>query len=107
MAAALGIPTYGIRVCAQCRDNGEELCKTVQELMIISLVTALGTVLLPRASYYVETKQTRQYIHVLEKAFQFVIASALPLTLFFMLEAKDTLGFLAGEEFTDISGICF
>lgn len=25
MAAMLGIPTYGIRVCAQCRDDKERL----------------------------------------------------------------------------------
>lgn len=71
--------------------------------LLVSLVTALGTVLLPRASYYVETKQTQQYLHVLEKAFQFVIVSAVPLTLFFMLGSRDTIGFLAGEEFLPAS----
>ncbi len=36
--AQLGIPSYGIRVCAQNRDNKEELSRIVQELTIISLV---------------------------------------------------------------------
>ncbi len=31
----LGIPNYGIRECAKCRDDKEKLSKTVQELMII------------------------------------------------------------------------
>ena len=30
--ASLGIPTYGIRVCAGVRDDREKLSKTVQEI---------------------------------------------------------------------------
>lgn len=36
--AQLGIPTYGIRVCAKVRDNRNELTKIVQELLIINIV---------------------------------------------------------------------
>lgn len=36
MFAQLGIPTYGIRVCAQCRNDKEKLNRTVQELLIIN-----------------------------------------------------------------------
>ena len=36
MFASLGIPTYGIRVCAQVRDDREKLSRTVQELLIIN-----------------------------------------------------------------------
>ena len=39
--AQLGIPTYGIRVCAGIRDNKEELTRTVHELLFISLITTL------------------------------------------------------------------
>lgn len=39
MFAQLGIPTYGVRVCAQCRDNKERLTQTVQELLIINLIS--------------------------------------------------------------------
>lgn len=38
MFAQLGIPTYGIRVCAEVRDNREELTRTAQELLIINLI---------------------------------------------------------------------
>ena len=37
MFAQLGIPTYGIRACAQVRDDKEKLSRTVQELLIINL----------------------------------------------------------------------
>lgn len=39
LVASLGIPTYGIRACAEVRDDKEELNKTAQELLIISIVT--------------------------------------------------------------------
>lgn len=39
MFSQLGIPSYGIRECAKCRDNKEKLTKTVQELLIINSVS--------------------------------------------------------------------
>lgn len=39
MFAQLGIPSYGIRECARCRDDKEKLTKTVQELLIINSVS--------------------------------------------------------------------
>ena len=41
MISALGIPTYGIRACAQVRDDKEKLSKTAQELMIINVLMCL------------------------------------------------------------------
>lgn len=38
MVAQLGIPTYGIRACAKCRDNKDELTQTVQELLLINAI---------------------------------------------------------------------
>ena len=39
MFAQLGIPTYGIRVCAKVRDDKEKLSRTVQEILIINMIT--------------------------------------------------------------------
>ena len=39
MIAQLGIPTYGIRVCAKVRDDKVELSRVVQELLIINMIT--------------------------------------------------------------------
>lgn len=41
MAASLGIPTYGIRVCAQIRDDQKELTRTVHEIFIINTVMTI------------------------------------------------------------------
>ena len=41
MVASLGIPTYGVRACAQVRDNKDELSKTAQEVLIINLIATV------------------------------------------------------------------
>lgn len=41
MFAQLGIPTYGIRACAKCRDNQDKLTQTVQELLLINIVAVV------------------------------------------------------------------
>lgn len=41
MFAQLGIPTYGIRVCAACRDNPQKFNKTVQELLLLNSITVI------------------------------------------------------------------
>lgn len=41
MIASLGIPTYGIRACAQVRDDREKLSKTVKEIYLINLVMTI------------------------------------------------------------------
>lgn len=41
MVASLGIPTYGIKACAKVRDDKDALSKTVQEILIINLVSTV------------------------------------------------------------------
>lgn len=41
MIATLGIPTYGVKACAQNRDNKEKLSKTVIELLIIESIAMI------------------------------------------------------------------
>ncbi len=67
--------------------------------VLISLVTALGTVLLPRVSYYVENGMMEEFRKVLRKSYEFVLALALPLTVFFILQARNTILIIAGGEF--------
>ena len=43
MFAQLGIPTYGIRICAKYRDDKDKLTKTVQEILVINTVSAIIT----------------------------------------------------------------
>lgn len=41
MFSQLGIPTYGIRACAACRNDEAKLRKTVKEILTLNVVTAL------------------------------------------------------------------
>lgn len=41
MVASLGIPTYGIRACAQVRDDRRKLSRTAHELLLINSITTL------------------------------------------------------------------
>ena len=41
MFAQLGIPTYGIRACAACRNDKAKLRKTVLEILTLNVITAL------------------------------------------------------------------
>lgn len=66
MFAELGIPTYGIRVCAQVRDNREELTRTTQELLIINLVmSAISYVALFLAIAFVPRLQNEKTLYII------------------------------------------
>lgn len=39
--ASLGIPTYGVKACAQYRDDKQKLSKIVKELLLISSITTI------------------------------------------------------------------
>ena len=43
MFAQLGIPTFGLRACAACRDDEAKLKRTVRGLITLNLVTAVVT----------------------------------------------------------------
>lgn len=64
--------------------------------VLLGVVTSLGTVLLPRASYYVEHHMMGEFYRVAKKAIQFVFFIATPLFLYFILFAKEGIFFLSG-----------
>lgn len=68
--------------------------------ILYSLVTSIGTVLLPRASYLIKSKQYDQFKNIIKKSVQFVVALAVPLTIFFVIESKDSILFLAGSNYS-------
>lgn len=67
--------------------------------ILVSIVTSLGTVLLPRASYYVEHGQMDAFRKITGKALNFVFAAALPLMLYFILFARQGIFLLSGESY--------
>ncbi|MGT2749847.1 flippase [Streptococcus orisasini] len=67
--------------------------------ILVSIVTSLGTVLLPRLSFYHEQERHAEFRTLVEKALSFVFVLAVPLTLFFILDAKESILFLSGNDF--------
>ncbi|MDG2939875.1 flippase [Bisgaard Taxon 10/6] len=67
--------------------------------ILFTLITSLGVVLLPRLSYYVENDMTEEFHSALKKSMNFIVVIAIPIVIFFMLFAKETILLLAGENY--------
>lgn len=67
--------------------------------ILVSVVTSLGTVLLPRASYYIEQGYAEEFRKISKKALNFVILLSFPLVIYFVLFAKEGIYFLSGSAY--------
>lgn len=67
--------------------------------VLVSLVASLGTVLLPRVSYYAENQRMDAFWSVCKKALNFVLILATPLAVYFIIFAKPSILLLSGNEF--------
>lgn len=67
--------------------------------ILVSIVTSLGVVLLPRASYYVEHSMMDEFYRITKKAINFVFLIATPMMIYFMLFAKEGVFFLSGDAY--------
>ena len=67
--------------------------------ILVSIITSLGTVLLPRASYYIEMGLEKELVRISKKTLSFTILLACPLVIYFILFAKETIIFLSGSSF--------
>ncbi len=81
-------------------DVGYYNAATRIKSILVSIVTSLGTVLLPRASYYVEHELMDDFRRITHKALDFVFLLASPLMLYFMLYATQGIYFLSGDAYT-------
>lgn len=67
--------------------------------ILVSIVTSLGVVLLPRASYYVEHSMIDEFYRITKKAINFVFLIATPMMLYFIMFAKEGIIFLSGSAY--------
>lgn len=67
--------------------------------ILVSVVTSLGTVLLPRLSYYYEAGKHDEFKALVQKALNFVFVISLPIVVYFTLIAKQSILFLSGNDF--------
>lgn len=69
------------------------------KIILVSVVTSLGTVLLPRASYYIQQGKLDEFRRITKKALNFVVLIATPLMIYFMYYAKEGIYFLSGSAY--------
>lgn len=67
--------------------------------ILVSIVTALGAVLLPRASYYIEHGETERFREITRKSLRFVLLLASPLMLYFIFFAREGVRLLSGPAY--------
>ncbi len=66
---------------------------------LVTIVTALGAVLLPRSSWYVQKGETEAFRRMSGKALHFVTLLTLPMTVYFMMFAGPGVAFLSGPAY--------
>lgn len=67
--------------------------------VMVSIVTSLGAVLLPRLSYYIENNMQDKFNDIVTKSMQFIFILSLPLVVFCILFAKPSVLLLAGTAY--------
>ena len=67
--------------------------------ILVAIVTSLGTVLLPRVSYYVQQGMMDEFKRVTKKAINFVFVFAIPVLVYFMIFARNGVLLLSGSDF--------
>jgi len=69
--------------------------------ILVSVVTSLGSVLLPRVSYYVKQGQIDEFKRISRKALNFVFLIAIPLICYCSIYAKEIICFLSGGDYME------
>lgn len=67
--------------------------------ILVSVVSSLSGVLLPRMSYYVKKNMKSKFQQLMQTALRAVLFMSIPLAVYFVLYAPETLRFLAGSEY--------
>ena len=84
------------------KDNAEVGLYTTAvkvKTILLSLVSSLGSVLLPRMSHIVKQGDREQFNNLTKKALDVTLLMAVPLSIYFCMYARDSVLLLAGEGF--------
>lgn len=67
--------------------------------MLLSIVTSLGTVLLPRVTAYLEKKENEKFRNLSIKAIRFVLFVSIPMLVYFIMFSRPAVLLLSGSEY--------
>lgn len=69
------------------------------KMVLATTISALGPVLLPRITYCLNNGQEEKFKDYIEKSLHFVILSAIPVVLYFMIMSPETIQILGGDDY--------
>lgn len=81
-------------------EVGYYAAATKMKNILVSVVTALGGVLLPRMSNLVAEGMMQQFYSMVKKSINFIFVISIPVTIYFSIMAGRTIGLLAGDGYT-------
>lgn len=67
--------------------------------LLVSFVTSLGAVMLPRLSYYAKAGKTNEFLILIKRAMNFIFLISAPVCIYFIFMADKSILFLAGDSF--------
>lgn len=69
------------------------------KIVLVGVVTTLGTLIIPKASYYIEQGLQADFEIMSSKALNFILVVATPIAVFFMIFGSEILGMIFGEAY--------
>lgn len=69
--------------------------------ILVSLITSASVVLLPRASLYIEKGAKDEFYRILNKTLRLILIMAIPLAIYFIMYAEESILLLSGKEFAN------
>ena len=69
--------------------------------ILVSFITSASVVLLPRASLYIEKGAKDEFYRILNKTLRLILLMAIPLAIYFIMYAEESILLLSGKEFID------
>ena len=67
--------------------------------ILLSLITSISAVLLPRLAFYISKKNTSKFNKMLKESSAVIFFIAIPLVAFFIVEAQNSIQLLGGEKY--------
>ena len=67
--------------------------------LLLSVVNAVSAVLLPRLSFYISENKKDEFNRLLKKSISVILMMSLPLTIYFIIVAKDCIYILGGKDY--------
>lgn len=67
--------------------------------LLLTAVNAISAVLLPRLSFYLSQSNVKEYNRILKKSISIIFVISIPMSLYFIAEAQDSILLLAGSDY--------